>query len=84
MAWNKMDWNKTDELKDHWFYLVTHKDYKTPMKAKWHCEDGGCWKIRGCPAMSGMIFYTSRYDYSYDTEHYVTAWMELPDIYKEN
>lgn len=84
MTWNKMDWNKTDELKDHWFYLVTHKDYKTPMKAKWHSEDGGCWEIRGCPAMSGMIFYTSRYDYSIDTEHYVTAWMELPDIYKEN
>ena len=34
--------------------------------------------------MSGMIFYTNRYDHSTETEHYVTAWMELPEIYKEN
>ena len=25
-----------EELQDHHFYLVAHKDYGTPMKAKWH------------------------------------------------
>lgn len=83
MCWHKMNWKNTSELQDHHYYLVTHRDYMTPMKAKWHSEFGGTWEILGCPAMSGMIFSSNRYENSYDAEHYVLAWMELPDIYKE-
>ena len=27
-----------DKLEDHVFYLVVHKDYKSPMKAKFHAD----------------------------------------------
>lgn len=40
-----MDWLKTsenlDKLKDHYFYLVTHPDFGTPLKAKYHDDLGG-------------------------------------------
>ena len=32
-------------LVDHWFYLVTHADYGTPMKAKYHDDLGGYFEI---------------------------------------
>ena len=34
-----------DKLKDHYFYLVTHKDYGTPMKAKYHDDLGGYFEL---------------------------------------
>lgn len=88
MCWHKMDWNKTDELKDHCFYLVTHKDYKTPMKAKWHSDAGGIWEIRGCPVVytgidDDVTAFTSRYEFAWDDDHLVLAWMEMPELYKE-
>ena len=39
--WHKMDWEDTSQLQDHYFYLVTYRGLKTPMKAKWHAEMGG-------------------------------------------
>lgn len=38
-------WFKTsenlDKLQDHYYYLVTHPAYKTPIKAKYHDDIGG-------------------------------------------
>lgn len=78
--WHKMDWNDISQLQDHYYYLVTHKNYKTPMKAKWHSENGGCWEVLGC--WGGDFHQFSDYDYSWDN-HVVLAWMDLPDIYRE-
>ena len=35
-----------DELEDHYFYLVTHADFGTPMKAKYHDDMGGYFEIK--------------------------------------
>ena len=35
-----------DELEDHYFYLVTHADFGTPMKAKYHNDMGGYFEIK--------------------------------------
>lgn len=72
--WNKFVWDDVSQLKDHYYYLVTDKRYKTPMKAKWHNDNGGIWEI---------ITGTGKdYIYSWD-EKSVLAWMELPECYSE-
>ena len=73
--WHEFGWNDISQFKDHYYYLVTHTKYETPMKAKWHNEMGGCWQILGGTGDN------SDYVYSWD-EKYVIAWMELPEIYK--
>lgn len=42
--WHRLPDNKT-ALVDHYFYLVTHADYGTPMKAKYHDDLGGYFEI---------------------------------------
>lgn len=58
-------------LLDHFYYLVTHRDYDTPLKAKWHAE--GLWVVIG---------FTPQYVWDWYEDQPVIAWMELPDIYR--
>lgn len=58
-------------LENHEWYLVVHKDYETPMKAKYHSD---------CPHFT---FFDARgEEVSYLFENKITHYMKLPD-YKE-
>lgn len=56
-------------LKDHYWYLIAHKDYGTPIKAIYHSD---------CPHFS--FFTTNGERTSYLFEDKITHYMELPDI----
>ena len=57
-------------LKNHYYYLVTHVDFDTPMKAKYH-DDGDYFEVFGVyPNLAVYQWYGD-----------ITAWMNLPDIY---
>lgn len=49
-------WLKTsenlDKLEDHYYYLVTHPAYKTPIKAKYHDDMGGYFEFPHYPVVS--------------------------------
>lgn len=77
MSWHKMDWENPSELKDHHYYLVTHKKFKTPMKAKWHEEMGGSFEV----IIGGL--HVNEVWHSWDFDNPIIAWMEMPDIYRE-
>lgn len=74
--WHKMDWKDPSGLVDHHYYLVTHKDYKTPLKAKWHSDNGGCFEVLG-------VVYGREFWYSWEPDNPIIAWMELPDIWPD-
>lgn len=75
MLWHKFDRENHNALQDHYYYLVTHKDYATPMKAKWHegCDEH--WEIFVGMGRPNEIVYT------WDKDCKVIAWMEMPEIY---
>ena len=63
-------------LIDHYYYLVTHSKYGTPMKAKWHDEMGGIWEVfigNGEP---------NEHIYSWDDPYPILAWMQMPANYE--
>ena len=61
-----------DLLKDHYFYLVAHKDYKTPMKAKYHADGLSHFEILSA-ANSSVVWL-------YEFGDIVTHWTDLPDL----
>ena len=68
-----------DKLIDHYFYLVTHPDYGTPMKAKYHDDLGGYFEIVSGKKESiyvNPIFVKCKCKYFMPTP-------EMPDYYKE-
>lgn len=75
--WIPLTKDTIDRLKDHHWYLITHKDYETPIKAKFHL--GGLQHFTWYNG--GGIWCCSYYIEGYDNE--VLAWMPLPDPYKE-
>ena len=79
--WHKMDWENPSGLVDHCYYLITHKGYKTPLKAKWHNEMGGCFEALG---VTYGFDIGREFWYSWEPNNPIIAWMELPDIYKED
>lgn len=84
-GWHKMDWNDTSMLQDHYYYLVTIPFFETPMKAKWHSEMGGHWEVFGVPMGNpGECGCTYHYEWEEDDDERVIAWMEMPDVYKED
>ena len=58
-----------DLLIDHYWYLIVHKDFKTPMKALYHSD---------CPHFT--FFYERGEGCSYLFEDKITHYMDLPDI----
>lgn len=74
-----------DLLDDHFYYLVSHKDYKTPMKAKFHKDCSG-YHFEVC-TMEGAIIewiYTGPDEYKFGEEWNITHVMNLPDMPKED
>lgn len=78
MEWNAYDPSKGDErLNDHHYYLVSHKDFGTPMKAKYHSELGGIWEVFiGRGQLNGFVN-------PWDDPYPIDAWMKLPEKYGE-
>ena len=74
--WHKYPSDDDSLLKDHYFYLVTHKDFGTPMKAKYHSD------VEEFEVYIGGI-NNNEYWQPWDPDNPIIAWMELPDIYKE-
>lgn len=58
-----------DSLEDHYWYLIAHKDYGTPMKAKYHSD---------CPHFTFFDANGERATYLFENK--ITHYMELPDI----
>ena len=72
-VWNKFS-PDDERLKDHYFYLISHKNYDTPIKAKWHEE--GYWT-------EPFTMETLYWRHDEDTRDNVSAWTYLPEKYKE-
>lgn len=67
-------WSHTD-LEDHYFYLVAHKKFATPMKAKYHDECyGGRFEILSGSWRTGEIKDVCSWDED------ITHFMDLPDM----
>lgn len=73
-------------LIDHHYYLVTHRDYNTPIKAKWHDGMDEHWEVFGCAryddvgkTVLGMDEIEFWYPWDYDNP--IVAWMEMPYVY---
>lgn len=63
-----------DKLQDHYFYLVTHPKYRTPIKAKYHDDAGGHFSFPHYP--DGIVFV----DPIFRDECECKYFMELPDM----
>lgn len=72
------------ELKDHWFYLVADKRFKTPMKAMFHADSLAHFQIvsRSIDSASmNDIVYVYDLEQDYGTEECtITHYMELPSL----
>lgn len=63
---------KEDNLIDHYWYLVAHEDYKTPIKAKYHSD------------VPHFTFSANGKEHaSYIFEGKITHYMDLPELPKE-
>lgn len=82
--WHKMDWKDPSGLVDHHYYLITYKGYETPLKAKWHSDMGGCFEVLGTTRGLYGFDIGIGYFYNWEPDNPVIAWMELPDIYRED
>jgi len=74
MEWHEFNHDSQDLLKDHYFYLVAHKDYKTPMKAKWHDD--------GLPSFEVYIGVGKTNEYVSVFDETVTHWKEIDELPK--
>lgn len=63
-----------NRLKDRYYYLITHTDYKTPIKAKWYSYEG-----EWVEPFTGKTLWHSWFP----EDNKVLAWMELPEPYCE-
>ncbi len=69
-----IQWAEQDpRLEDHYFYLVSDKQYATPMKAMYHDD---------CLERFD-VFTHSGTDSVYFNDERITAWMPLPKKYEE-
>lgn len=87
MTWNKWKNSDIDVLKDHYYYLVTCKKYRTPMKAKWHSE--GYFEVFIGQGKPNIFVYMPddegnyAYDENTESDEKIIAWMEMPEIYSD-
>ena len=78
-TWYRLPDNK-ELLVDHYFYLVTHVDYGTPMKAKYHSDMGGYFEIMNKKDVP--VEYVDPI-LSKSKIKYFMPMPEMPDDYKE-
>lgn len=77
----KAEWIPINEetikiLQDHHYYLVAHKDFKTPMKAKYHNDSFKHFEV--------FSFKSSQISYIFlNSTDDITHFMELPELPKE-
>ena len=67
-------------LVDHYFYLVTHADYGTPMKAKYHDDMGGYFEIMS--KKNVPVEYVNQILGKSKIKYFMPM-PEMPDDYKE-
>ena len=68
-TWIELDDKTADDLNDHVWYLIAHKDYETPMKAKYHID------------VPSFTFNTSEGEQrTYLFENRITHYMPLPEL----
>lgn len=80
MKWLKTSENQ-DKLQDHYFYLVTHADYGTPMKAKYHDDMCGYFEIKSSDKKIPVEYVDPILSKS--KIKYFMPMPEMPDDYKE-
>lgn len=72
------------DLKDHWFYLIADKRFKTPMKAMFHADSLAHFQIVSRSIDSASmddIVYVYDLERDYGTEECtITHYMELPNL----
>ena len=78
-TWYRLPDNKI-LLVDHYFYLVTHADYGTPMKAKYHDDLGGYFEIMN--KKSVPVEYVDPILGESKIKYFMPM-PEMPDDYKE-
>ena len=69
MTWHKMP-DDENLLEDHYWYLIAHRDFATPMKAKYHGE----------PFPYFEMYYEGGRCVSYLYDGAVKYWTELPEM----
>lgn len=79
-TWYRLPDNKIC-LVDHCFYLVTHADYGTPMKAKYHDDIGGYFEIMSSDKKIPVEYVDPILGKS--KIKYFMPMPEMPDDYKE-
>ena len=78
--WKEFDLDN-EELQDHHFYLVAHKDYGTPMKAKWHQDCTPTFQVYiGGGKCDEYIDELSNYHAEENKK--ITHWCKLPNLPK--
>lgn len=80
-GWLKTSENQ-DKLIDHYFYLVTHCDYGTPMKAKYHDDAGGYFELLTYECGKFCEFINPIFQHSCRCKYFMPL-PEMPDDYKE-
>lgn len=73
------EWKEDERLKDHWYYLVAHKAFSTPMKAKYH-DDGALRCFQIVSQDNRDIRWRHNYDDVYAWSDSITHWRELPEM----
>ena len=76
MKWIPINEETIETLQDHYYYLVAHKDFTTPMKAKYHNDSFKHFEV--------FSFKSSQISYIFlNSTDDITHFMELPELPKE-
>lgn len=74
--WIPINEETIETLQDHYYYLVAHKDFTTPMKAKYHNDSFKHFEV--------FSFKSSQISYIFlNSTDDITHFMELPELPKE-
>lgn len=77
-SWHKLP-DTENMLQDHYFYLVRHIEFGTPMKAKFHADGEPHFEIYGCNHGAGKMIV-----YEHEFGNHITHWMDMPDLPAES
>jgi len=77
MEWIPINEETVKTLQDRYYYLVAHKDYTTPLKAKFY-KDFPCY-FKVCTFNGNFVTYI----FSEEEDNEITHAMKLPELPKE-